>query len=60
MDENIVAYVLFLKKKQEKLPKRKVPCANAAIVIQAISQMEVSNHFDSYNMIEWEEKEKAD
>ena len=42
LDENIVAYFLLLKKKQVKLLRWSVICSNAAMVIQAVCQMEVS------------------
>ena len=60
LNENIVAYFLFLKKKQDKLLKCKVPCSNAAMFIQAVSQMEISNYFKLYDIIELEEKYKWD
>ena len=55
-----MAYVLFLKRKQEKLLKWKVPCADLAMVLQVVYQMEVSDYFDSDDIIKWEEKKESD
>ena len=54
-----MAYVLFLKRKQEKLLKWKVPCADTAMVVQAVSQMKFIYYFESYNMTKLEDKDKA-
>ena len=43
LEKNIVAYFSFLKNNQDKLLKWKVTCADAATVVQDVSQMEVSN-----------------
>ena len=51
LGQNIVAYFSFLKKKQEKLLKWKVPCYDTAMVIQAIYQIEVINYFYLYDKI---------
>ena len=59
LENNTVAYSFFLKKKQEKLLKWKVPCADTAMVVQAVSQMEFIYYFESYNMTKLEDKDKA-
>ena len=46
LDENNVVYISFLNKKQDKTLKWKAPCADAAMLIQAVSQMEFSDCFD--------------
>ena len=60
LGKNIVAYFLFPKKEQEKWLKWKGPCAHIAMVIQSVSQVGVRNHFESDDIIKWEEKEKSD
>ena len=60
LDQNIVAYFSFLNKKQDKLLKWKVSCADTVMVIQDVSKMEVVNYFDSDDMIELEGRDESD
>ena len=57
LKKNVVSFVLFIKREQDKLLKQKVPYADTAMVIKDVSQTEFRNYFNSDDIIKWEEKD---